>query len=120
MSVVCVAKYHTAEEALVARSKLEFYGIPAWFPEEHAVRAKWIYLQGASHCHIEVPTSYREDALFLLEEKIDIQADEADEANANGFYKKAMWFTSLMEVAPVVVFAILDHLYCRLKSRLKT
>ncbi len=66
MSVVCIASYHSVEEALVAKSKLQAYGMLASFPEEYVARLMWAHLQGASKCHIEVPLSQAEEARWLL------------------------------------------------------
>lgn len=115
MSVVCVAKYLSVERALVARSKLQFYGIPANFPEEHSARLKWIYLQGASYCHIEVPKSCAQDALWLLQEE-NIQCHDYDDYGNNVFFKIMIWL-ALFSSSPVLAIPVLlDCLYHHLKK----
>ncbi|SCA58311.1 hypothetical protein MTBPR1_90158 [Candidatus Terasakiella magnetica] len=111
MSVVCVAKYTSVEEALVARSKLEFYEVPAWFVEEHAARCKWVYLQGASYCHIEVPASFAEDARFLLADtNEELEAEDYGEA----YVSKRFWLMALCVALSIQYFGIIfiaDHLW---------
>ncbi len=110
MSVVCVGKYHSVEEALVAKSKLEFYGIPVWFVEEYAARCKWIYLQGASHCHIEVPKSCMDDAIFLLEQTDNVEDEDYDEVQLSSRF----WPIALLvclSVHSIGLIFLLDHLY---------
>lgn len=86
MTVVCVAAYHTYQEALIAKSKLDFYGIPAWFPEEHLTRFKWIYAQGASLCRIEVPACCADDALFLLNDTQDVEPEDYGPTRTTAFH----------------------------------
>lgn len=117
MSVVSVRRYSSVEEALVARSKLQAYGIPAWFPEEHAARCKWVYLQGASGCHIEVPASYAEEALFLLAPDPDFEISDYDAYEAAPSYRFAIWLALIGSLGYLGLFPLLDHLYCWCKKK---
>jgi|GEM_PF-3402730 len=117
MSVVRVRRYTSVEEALVAKSKLEAYGIPAWFPEEHAARCKWVYLQGASGCHIEVPTSYAEDARFLLEPDENFEIKDFDAYKVSKSYKIAIWLALIGSLGYLGFLPLLDHLYYWWKKR---
>lgn len=83
MNIVCIAAFHRTEDALVARSKLEFYGIPAHFPEEHFTRFKSFYVQGATLCRIEVPACFADEALYLLNITEEIEPEDYGELKQN-------------------------------------
>lgn len=120
MSVVCVAKYTSVEEALVARSKLDFYGIPAWFVEEHAARCKWVYLQGASYCHIEVPASFEDDARFLLNDQnpiVDYDPCVDDTLSQRQFAIGLVLIVSIGYLGIPLLLDCLYHWYKKIKSR---
>ncbi len=112
MSVIRVAQYSNAEEALVAKSMLQAYGIPASFPEEHTNRLKWAFLQGASHCHVEVPSSCLDDAQFLLEDSTAELSDfdEYDRKETQLFRRK-IYLALILTFGPFGLFPVVDHLY---------
>ena len=119
MEIVCVAAFHHAEEALVARSKLQFYGIPATFPEEHLVRFKSLYAQGATLCRIEVPARFVDDAIYLLNATDDVEPEDYGDLKKGALHSLILCM-ALFIYGPIhliwVFFPLFRHLMKGIKS----
>jgi hypothetical protein len=83
MSMTTIYTSHSVEETLVMKSKLEFYGIQVCFIEEYAARCKWVYLNGSSGCHLQVPSSDAEFAHDILAERLDKGEGELEPAKSH-------------------------------------
>jgi len=120
MSVTSIRRFHSLEEAIVAQSKLEAYGILSWIPESHMARSQWVYLQGAGGCHIEVPSSCVDDACFLLKPDERFELKDFDPYETPVSYKIALWLALIGAVGHLAVLPLLDHLYCWWKRKFKS
>ena len=63
-----IARFSTMLDAHIARSKLEWVGIPAFVADEHLVTAQWFYSNAIGGVRVQVPDLFTEEALAVLDE----------------------------------------------------
>ena len=61
-----VATYSFPHEAHIARARLEADGIPAFVADEHTINMQWLYSHALGGVKVQVPESYREEAITSL------------------------------------------------------
>jgi DNA-directed RNA polymerase subunit RPC12/RpoP len=63
-----IATFSFPYEAHIARAKLESEGIPAFVADEQTINMQWLYSNALGGVRLQVPGSYAERALEVLEE----------------------------------------------------
>lgn len=63
-----IARYSLPYEAHLARARLESEGIPAFVADEHTINMQWLYSNALGGVRLQVPESWAEAAVAVLEE----------------------------------------------------
>lgn len=66
--------------ASIARSKLEAAGIPCFLTNEHLIGMNWLYVNAVTGVDVQVPETFKEEALLLLTENFHPENIRDDDA----------------------------------------
>lgn len=77
--LVTVAHYSLAYEAHLGKTRLESEGIPAFIADEHTVNMQWLYSNALGGVKLQVPPSFADRALAVLNEDRAIPLDVNEE-----------------------------------------